>query len=260
MSCPCSSLRPQPCELDRAREPRALQEESASDSAQGKLAWLEAALQRAKQDMARQLREYQELMIVKLGLDFEIATYRKLLEGEESRWGLGGALGVATGEECRGPGRSPSGSSPAGEGGWWGEKTWGSRALLSWSQFLPTSLRPFRDGHLGWDDTWSHTPKGREQGPVCRCKDQGLARGNNVSSLECLLSSALLAPKAGFMGTGRAWLLTSDCSRDPRAASSSWVPQAEGRDREPAMQQACGIYYLSTPQNPWEGGADIPVL
>ncbi|KAG8437700.1 hypothetical protein GDO86_008416 [Hymenochirus boettgeri] len=46
---------------------------------------LEAALQKAKQEMAHLLREYQMLMNFKLALEVEIATYRLLLEGEESR-------------------------------------------------------------------------------------------------------------------------------------------------------------------------------
>ncbi|XP_032276541.1 keratin, type II cuticular Hb6-like [Phoca vitulina] len=61
------------------------QGEAALSDARCKLAELEAALQKAKQDMACLVKEYQEVMNSKLGLDIEIATYRRLLEGEENR-------------------------------------------------------------------------------------------------------------------------------------------------------------------------------
>uniref|UniRef100_A0A5F9CYJ9 Keratin 82 n=1 Tax=Oryctolagus cuniculus TaxID=9986 RepID=A0A5F9CYJ9_RABIT len=83
---------PQRAKLEEAVAQAEQQGEGALNDARSKLAGLEAALQKAKQDMACLLKEYQEVMNSKLGLDIEIATYRRLLEGEENSSSKGALL------------------------------------------------------------------------------------------------------------------------------------------------------------------------
>ena len=54
-------------------------------SYQEQISNMQNQLDKTKTEMTERLHEYQELLTVKLALDFEINIHRKLLEGEETR-------------------------------------------------------------------------------------------------------------------------------------------------------------------------------
>ncbi|XP_026738765.1 lamin-C-like [Trichoplusia ni] len=180
------------------------------------LASLEQELARLRDEMAAQLREYATLMDIKISLDYEIATYRALLEGEEDRLNL----------TTQSPGRESRASGAASVSGGRGtpaRRNTPLRAARKRTLLDETEERSLND--------YSVTSSAKGDLEVAEaCPDGGFVKIRNKGKKELSLGGYQIVRKAGDQET--LFKFHRTVKLEPGAVATVWSADS-GVDHDP---------------------------